>query len=239
MSLLKLENVSIGLRDSSKVIVENVNLGIEKGEITVLLGPNGSGKSTLLYGIVGLPRYRVYTGRILFNGIDITNKPTWERVKSGISLFFQNPPKIRVKLRYIASKIASTYNTLDLLPRLARELNIEYLMDRDLYDGFSGGEVKRTELFLTMLQKPRIALLDEPDSGVDIDSIKRIASYIDKLASEETGVLLVTHLGYILRYLDNLGKAYVLINGRIVYSGDVHEVVKELYMRGYKAFKEN
>ncbi|WFO74831.1 ATP-binding cassette domain-containing protein [Desulfurococcaceae archaeon MEX13E-LK6-19] len=236
MPVLALENVSITVNDSSNIIVKNVSLDIERGEIAVLLGPNGSGKSTLLYGIIGLPRYKIVTGKILFNGEDITGKPVWERARAGISLLFQSPPRIRVKLGYLAKKIASMYTSLEEVNTLVKELNVEYLLDRDLYDGFSGGEVKRTELFLTILQKPRVALLDEPDSGVDIDSIKRIASYIDKLADQGSAVLLVTHLGYILRYLDNLGKGYILINGRIVYSGDAHDVIRKLHLHGYKSF---
>ncbi len=232
LPLLELQGVVASA--NGKRIIEDVSLSIERGRITVLLGPNGSGKSTILYTVMGIPRYRVEKGKIILDGEDITDLPLWERARRGIALAFQNPPRLPIKLRYLVKRISEMYTSKDLLEKYCRELNLKYLMDRDLFDGFSGGEAKRTELFITLLQKPSVALLDEPDSGVDIDSIKRIAQYINWLADNGSGVLLVTHLGYILQYLDDLDGAYVLYRGRIVYSGDAYDVLRKIHLYGYE-----
>ncbi|RLG82419.1 MAG: ABC transporter ATP-binding protein [Thermoprotei archaeon] len=231
MPLLEVKDVSVNV--DGNLIVKKASLSVNEGEITVLMGPNGSGKSTLLYSIMGLSRYKVVNGRIIFNGVDITDLPSWKRALMGIALAFQNPPKIRVKLGYLSEKISSKYSSKELAEKLIIDLNLAKLLNRDLHHGFSGGEIKRTELFLTMLQKPKIALLDEPDSGVDIESIKILADYINRLAENGTGILLVTHQGYILRYIDNLGKGYVMYNGMIICSGPAYEVFRKVSVYGY------
>lgn len=231
MALLRTEGLTVSV--DGNVIISDVTIEVDRGEIAILMGPNGSGKSTLLYTIMGLPRYNIVKGRILFNGVDITGLPPWKRAELGIALAFQNPPKIRIKLGYIANKISERHGTARLGKELMNDLKLLKLVNRDLYHGFSGGEVKRTELYLTILQKPKIALLDEPDSGVDLESIKVIAQHINKLAEEGTGILLVTHQGYILRYIDNLGRGYVMYNGRIIYSGTAYEIYRKIIMHGY------
>ena len=220
-------------------ILDGINIEVYPGEITVLMGPNGSGKSTLLYTIMGLRRYRVLKGSILFNGVDITNEPPWTRALRGIALAFQNPPRIPVRLEYIAKKIAEKHGVKGVVSEYASSLKIDRLMNRNLFHGFSGGEIKRTELYLLVIKKPRLALLDEPDSGVDIDSIREIAHHINMLTDNGAGVLLVTHQGYILKYQDDLGRGYVMYNGRIIYSDTVFNVSKKVLLYGYsKLVKE-
>ncbi|MEM4619279.1 MAG: ATP-binding cassette domain-containing protein, partial [Desulfurococcaceae archaeon] len=177
MNLLEIVDLSVAVND--RVIVKNVNLAINESELHVIMGPNGSGKSTLLSAIMGLPRFKITSGRVLFKNIDITDKPVYERARMGIALAHQNPPEIRgVKFRDIASYILKKYGCSDCIP-LSKILDVEKLFDRDLFLGFSGGEKKRSELYLVLLQGPRIALLDEPDSGVDIESIESIARAIE------------------------------------------------------------
>ena len=231
MALLDVRELAV--RVDGKNIIENVSLRINKGEITVLMGPNASGKSTLLYSIMGLQKYRVVKGKILFNGKDITNEPSWKRARMGIGLAFQNPPKILIRLRYLSRKIAELHGFHESLENISKLLSMEQLLNRNIHYGFSGGESKRTELFLLMLQKPKLALLDEPDSGVDIESIRSIADCINRLAENGAGVLLVTHQGYILRYIDNLGRGYVMYNGRIIYEDDAYIVLKKIMIQGY------
>lgn len=234
-----LEVLGLEVNVGSRTIIRNVSFSIGKSEIAILMGPNGSGKSTLLYSIMGIEGYTVTKGKILLNGEDITNYPSWERARKGVSLAFQNPPKINARLGYLAKKIAEKYSSSSELLELATRLNLHNLLKRRLYHGFSGGETKRTELFLVMLQKPRVALLDEPDSGVDIESIKVIAEYINKLAESGTAVLLVTHQGYILRYIDDLGRGYVMYDGEIICSGNAYDVLKKVSTYGYsKLYKE-
>ncbi len=214
-------------------ILSNVGIVVRKGEITVLMGPNASGKSTLLYTIMGLRKYHVVSGEILFNGENIVNQPPWIRASKGIALAFQNPPKIPVKLGYIARRVAEKHHGLEVIDKYAVSLKLKHLLNRNLFYGFSGGEIKRTELYLLTIKRPLLALLDEPDSGVDIDSIREIAYHINKLADNGSGVLLVTHQGYILRYLDNLGMGYVMYNGRIIYSDTAFNVSKKVLVYGY------
>jgi len=234
--LLRVEEVSISIDNAA--IVRDASLEVDRGEIAVLMGPNGSGKSTLLKAIAGLPGYRVVSGRIMYCGSDITKLEPWNRARMGIALAFQNPPKIYLKVGNLVDKLSKIYGSTDLVNYVVKELGLSQLINRDLYSGFSGGEIKRVELALTILMKPKLALLDEPDSGVDVDSIKRIAMYINRLAEENVGVLIVTHTGYILRYIENLGRGYVMIDGRIVYSAPSYEVVKKIMVSGYGEFNK-
>ncbi len=234
--MLRIENVSVEV--DGKRILSGVTMEMRGGEINILMGPNASGKSTLLSTIMGLPRYRVVSGRILLDGKDITGLPPWERARRGIAMAFQNPPRIRVRLGYLVEKMRQRYGGPRDLDACLEKLGVERLFNRNMYEGFSGGEAKRTELYLAMLQRPRFALLDEPDSGVDLDSLKVLGDCISSLADSGVGVLLVTHRGDILRYVDRIDRAFVLINGRIVHRGPGYEVVKMISLHGFKAFME-
>jgi len=230
--LLEVVDLHAGVDD--KEIVRGVDLKVDRGEVHVIMGPNGSGKSTLLSAIMGLPRVRIFGGRIVFDSVDVTDKPCYERAKMGIALAHQSPPAIRgVRLRDIASAILKAYGCSDCIA-LSKILNIENLLDRDLFVGFSGGEKKRVELYLVMLQAPKLALLDEPDSGVDVESVESIARAVEAMKMRGTSIILVTHTGMITSRLSRIDRVHVLIDGRIAYSGYPDEVLPIIMKFGYR-----
>jgi Fe-S cluster assembly ATP-binding protein len=217
-----------------KSIVKGVNLFVGSNELHVIMGPNASGKTTLLASIMGLPRVNVCNGSIFFNNIDITNKSTYERARMGIGLAHQNPPSIRgVKFYDIVKAFLKKYNCQNW-SSFTDLLRINDLLKRDLFVGFSGGERKRAELYLVMLQNPRLALLDEPDSGVDIESVNLIADAINYLMSVGSSIILVTHSGLILDKLRNVNKVHLMLDGKICYSGYLHDVLPIVMKFGYK-----
>jgi len=234
VTLLRVERlrVSVGGRE----VLRGLDLMIRNQEVHVLFGPNGSGKSTLLATIMGLPRYEVKEGRVLLLGRDITKLKPFERAKLGIAMAFQNPPRVNVKLGYILERLVKKYD--DGILNELNALGIAHLLKRNLHHGFSGGEIKRVEMLLTLLQRPRVALLDEPDSGVDVDSLNIIGKVINKLIDEGASILLVTHMGHILRYIEHVDLAHVLIDGRIVYTGEPKEVLNIVLKKGYSFFKD-
>ena len=231
--IFEIKDLWVKVQGHDEFILKGVELSVGRGEVHVLMGPNGSGKSTLLKTIVGMPQYKIVRGSILFMGKEINDLQPYERAKMGIGIAFQSPPRIRVKTKYLVELITTKFKTR-LLPY--EEYNIGHLVNRDLYDGFSGGEKKRTEMYLTILQRPKLALLDEPDSGVDVDSLALIARGIEYLIEEGASILLVTHLGYILRYLDVVTKLHVMINGKIVYSGEPEKALDLILTHGYSYF---
>ncbi|MEM1628071.1 MAG: ABC transporter ATP-binding protein [Desulfurococcaceae archaeon] len=232
MVLLKVENLSACIDD--KKILEDINLVVNSGEVHIIMGPNGSGKSTLLSTIMGIGNAKVCGGRILFEDKDVTGLPSHERAKLGIALGHQNPPEIKgVKLRDIASAILRKYRCSDC-SMMASMLMIDTLLNRDLFVGFSGGERKRTELYLVMIQNPKLAMLDEPDSGVDIESIEIIARSIEALKRKGTSVILVTHVGMITEKISRIDRVHLLISGKMVYSGYPDEVLPVILKFGYK-----
>ena len=235
MSLLEVKDLEVEV--SGKRVLRGVDLKIGEGEVHVIMGPNATGKSTLLASIMGLRRYRIVNGRIIFMGKDITDKPSYERAKMGIALSHQIPPSIKgLKVKDLVSAMLSKYHCNDET-LLAKILMVDYLMDRYLFVGFSGGERKRLELYLTLLQQPRLAMLDEPDSGVDIDSVDKIASAIKILSDRGTSVLLVTHTGHILSKLSEkhrIDVVHLMVNGRIVFSGIADEVIAMVFKYGYR-----
>ena len=230
--LLKIENLRAGIED--KEIIRGIDLEIGKEELHIIMGPNGSGKSTLLAAIMGLPRIRIYGGRILFENMDITDKPSYERAKLGIALAHQSPPEIKgVRFKEIAASILKKHGCSDCVP-LSKILNVEPLLDRDLFVGFSGGEKKRAELYLVFLQAPKLAMLDEPDSGVDVESVENIARAIEFMRRRGTSIILVTHTGMIANRLSNIDRVHVLIDGKIAYSGYPDEVLPIIMKLGYR-----
>ena len=236
--MLRVKYVTVAVDDL--IVVRDASLSIGTGEIHIMMGPNGAGKSSLLKAIMGISGYKVIKGSILLNGKDITDLKPHERAKLGIALAHQNPPKVRVKSRYILTKLMELYHkgkTDEYLRELIKEFNVEHLLDRELYSGFSGGEIKRFELLTAILQKPRVCLLDEPDSGVDIDTIRKLATIISRLVNDGTSVLLVTHVGHIVKYLSRADVLYVMVNGRIIYRGDV-SIIPRLLERGYQILTE-
>ncbi len=233
IELLRVEELYVSI--NNKEILKGVNLNLNNQEVHVIFGPNGSGKSTLLATIVGLPIYHIEKGRIIYMNEDISGLTPYERAKLGISIAFQNPPKINIRLNYLINQLIRRFKSSTSLSY--EEVGIEHLLSRNLYYGFSGGEIKRVEVFLALLQRPRLALLDEPDSGVDVDSLKIIANIINELIEEGSSLIIVTHLGHILKYIEQVDKAHVLINGRIVYTDDPDKVTKIILREGYSYFR--
>ncbi|MHC1628673.1 MAG: ATP-binding cassette domain-containing protein [Candidatus Nezhaarchaeales archaeon] len=233
--MLEVKELTVAVENN--IVVKRVSLKVVEGKVNVLMGPNASGKTTLLKAIMGLPGYRIVSGKIVFNGKDITKDPPWIRARKGVGLAFQSLPKIHVEIGHLARAISEKHSTTELIEYASEKLYLKHLLKRKLGEGLSGGEMKRVELFTVVLQRPRIALLDEPDSGVDVESIRMIADVINRIVEENVGVLLVTHQGHILRYLKNLYKAYVMVSGEIVYEGDVEEVYNKVLSSGYSYFK--
>lgn len=224
--MLQIENlhVSIGERE----VLKGINLNIDEGETFILFGPNGSGKTTLLMTLMGFGGYDVTAGRIVFKGVDITAMPTYERARLGIGMSFQRPPTIHgLKTRHLVSMCARG-REVDV-EGMAKKVNFDAFLDRDINSGFSGGEIKRSELLQLMAQNPDLILFDEPESGVDLENMALIgntaralldgasaptpdACMRDLRRRNTTSGLIITHTGYILDYV-NADRGQVMYNG--------------------------
>ena len=245
--LLEIENLAVEV--GGKRVLKDINLSIAKGETHVLLGPNGAGKSTLFLTILGFPQYNVVNGTIKFKGQDITNLTTAERVQLGIGVSFQTPPSIRgVSVRDLLKIESHQDMDEELDPRmkeLATQLKFsDEFLDRDVNFGFSGGEVKRSEILQLLAQMPDFTMFDEPDSGVDIENVELLASEIGTLldkdkpqGSRERSGLLITHLGYILNFV-SADKAHVLMDGKISCSGNPTEILEDIRKNGFNGCVE-
>lgn len=230
MELLTINHLTVAVGEDT--ILRDITLRIREGELHVLMGPNAAGKSTLLRTIMGLPPYRVVEGRIYFLGRDITEAPPHERARMGLALAHQQAPRLRVRAEYFLQRLSESYGSTTQVTEFVKKLRVEHLLQRELYVGFSGGEFKRFELLTVLLQRPKLALLDEPDSGVDVDSVKILAEAVRELVSQGSSVLLVTHVGLILRYLREVDYLHVLMSGRLVYSGDP-SILPKILESGY------
>jgi len=233
--LLEIEDLTISI--GGKQVLKDVNLRIGQGETHALFGPNGTGKTTLLNAIAGIPRYVVDSGRIVFKGVDITHKSMDERARLGIGMAFQRPPAIRgLKLKDLITII----NPKADLKAILSEMDFEAFADRDVNRGFSGGEVKRSEMVQLLAQQPDFVMLDEPDSGVDLENIKLIGNAIDQLTQKDqrpsvrtkSGII-ITHFGHILDYMKT-DRAHVMFGGTIVCSGNPTEILQEIKKNGYE-----
>ena len=245
--LLEIENLAVEV--AGKRVLKDINLAIDEGETHVLLGPNGAGKSTLFLTILGFPNYDVVQGSIKFKGQDITELSTAERVKLGIGVSFQSPPAIRgVSVGDLLKIISNQDVSEDLNPRmqgLSDQLKFsEEFLDRDVNLGFSGGEVKRSEILQLLAQMPDFTMFDEPDSGVDIENVELLASEIGTLLDKDKpqgnrkrSGLLITHLGYILNFV-SADKAHVLMDGRISCSGNPTEILEDIRKNGFNGCVE-
>ncbi len=229
LAILTIEDLTVKI--AGKKVLNGLNLEVPEGETHVLLGPNGSGKTSLIMSILGFPSCRILSGRILFDGTDITNLPTDERTKLGLGVAFQSPPSIRgVKLGEVFKHIAK--GEVDEIG-LAKITNIPMeFLERDLNLGFSGGELKRSEIFQLLAQRPNFALFDEPDSGVDVENLEIIGKAISWFLKGRSG-LLITHLGHILRYV-KADVAHVMFYGMIACSGKPSKIINLIMKRGYK-----
>jgi Fe-S cluster assembly ATP-binding protein len=239
-ALLEIKDLHVEVED--KYILKGLNLVIKRGEIHAIMGPNGSGKSTLCHAIMGNPRFKITGGKILFEGEDITNLKVNERAKKGIFLSFQSPeeiPGITVDNFIRTSSTVVTGQNMSML-QFAREMQkMLELLDmspeyrtRYLNVGFSGGEKKKTEVLQMAFLKPKLVMLDEIDSGLDIDALKVVAETIKKLKTEDMAILVVTHYNRILNYLEP-DVISVLMEGRIVKEGD-KDLARILEEKGYE-----
>jgi Fe-S cluster assembly ATP-binding protein len=241
-NVLEIKHLSVAVGD--KEILHDINLSIKTGETHVLFGPNGSGKTTLLMAIMGSPKYQITRGSLIFKGKDILVLPMDERARLGIGMSLQRPPVVRgVKTRDMVSACAKGRVSAETIDSLAEKANLTELMDREVNYGFSGGEIKRSELLQLLAQDPDLALLDEPESGVDLVNIALIGELINELLHKEHPIrerkhagLVITHTGHILDYV-NARSGYVLLDGRIICEGDPHEILETIKRRGYEECK--
>ncbi len=244
MTTLSIENLHVSV--DGKEILKGITLQITSGDVVVLMGPNGSGKSTLAHAIMGHPSYIITKGRILIDGKDITSLQPHERALLGLFLSFQYPHEINGVS--IAHFLRTAYTAVKkvhigvpafhaLLQDKLRLLELEpSFAQRSLNYGFSGGEKKKSEMLQLAVLEPQIAVLDETDSGLDIDALKIVAQGLKKLIGPRLGILLITHYKRILDYITPT-LVHIMIDGKIVKSGPA-SLVNELEAKGYTWLKE-
>lgn len=233
-----------------KQILKGINLKVKKGEVHVIMGPNGSGKSTLSMVLAGKETYKVESGEIRFKGENLLDLKPEERARKGVFLAFQYPIEIpglsnmnflKIAVNQIRkSRGLDAYDGVEFRNMLDEKRKIvrldEELLERPLNEGFSGGEKKRNEILQMALLEPELAILDETDSGLDIDALKTIAKGINKLRSKDNAIIIVTHYQRILDYILP-DFVHVLYKGKIIKSGD-KELAKELEKNGYDFVKD-
>ena len=236
-----LEIIDLHVEAGGREILKGVSLKIGDGETCVLFGPNGSGKSTLLAAIMGYRHCKITSGQILFNGQDITEMGVDERARLGIGMMMQRPPNVSgVKLGDLVK--ATGKGSTEALDK-AESFKMDAFLNRDVNVGFSGGEIKRSELLQLTAQKPEFILLDEPESGVDLENIDLIGSKVHDLLYDKScpsgnprqrhvSSLVITHTGQILDYI-GADHAYVMKNGKIICSGRPTDLLKEIKEKGY------
>ena len=251
MALLELKNLHVALEDGTE-IVKGVDLAVDPNEVHAVMGPNGSGKSTLAYALMGHPAYRITEGDVLLDGESILELEADERAQRGLFLAFQYPhavPGVTVTsfLRSAINSIRKAKNGGEddpiPIPEFRKEIFAQMdrlkvsreLASRYLNDGFSGGEKKRVEILQMAMLKPRIAVLDETDSGLDIDALRVVAGGVKELVGPEMGALVITHYQRILDYITP-DFVHVFINGRIVEEGGP-ELAHKLEAEGYERYE--
>lgn len=218
----------------SQRVVQGTDLTINKGELHVLFGPNGSGKSTLLSAIMQLPGYLITSGRISINGVDIAGLTTDAVARLGVGLSFQHPPNIH---GVTLERFLQAINRSPDIENGTRELGLEPFLSRDLNVGFSGGELKRAEILKLYAQAPDLLLIDEPESGVDIENIAVIARALNKMIKpprkRNRSALIITHTGHILNKIQ-ADVGHVFLDGKIVYTGEPGRMIDMIKKRGFR-----
>jgi len=246
--MLKINNLHASVEDKS--ILKGINLEVKAGEVHAIMGPNGSGKSTLASVIAGKEEYEVTDGNILLNGEDIEELAAEERAHKGVFLSFQYPVEIPgvsvtnfIKTAINANRKAKGLEDMpakDMLKMIREKSELleidRKFLSRSLNQGFSGGEKKRNEIFQMAMLEPKLAILDETDSGLDIDALRIVANGVNKLKSDDNAVILITHYQRLLDYIKP-DFVHVLYNGRIVKSGTA-ALAHELEEKGYDWIKE-
>ena len=245
--MLEISNLHVKLEEEDKQILRGVDLKVGAGEVHAIMGPNGSGKSTLANSILASPEYQVTQGRIRFHGDDITTWPTDVRAKSGMFLAFQYPQEIAgVSVIQFLRQALSARKGIDLSVLELRLAIMDWMKrldmdpsfaDRYLNEGFSGGEKKRNEVLQMAILEPELAILDETDSGLDIDALKVVARGVQEVRTDRPtlGVVLITHYRRLLDYLEP-DRVHILIDGRVVDSGGL-ELAERLDREGYEAWR--
>ncbi|MBI5064070.1 MAG: ABC transporter ATP-binding protein [Desulfatitalea sp.] len=247
--MLTIEELQVEV--GGRTILNNVNMEIPRGETHILFGPNGSGKTSLMMTIMGFSGYTVTHGKITFKCHDITFMPIHERARLGIGVSVQRPPTVQgLKTRNLVEVCAKYSGRRVDIDQLAREVNFSAFMDRDVNHKFSGGEIKRSELLQLMAQDPDLILLDEPESGVDLENMALIGETINTLlhrgincakgkthrqvvAEKSKSALIITHTGHILDYI-TADKGQVLFDGHLCCSRNAREILKWIGEFGYE-----
>ncbi len=229
--MLRIDNLTVKV--SGKEVLTNINLEIKKGEKMALLGPNGSGKTSLLMAIMGFSDYKIIQGNIIFKGKRINDLSIDERARLGIGVMFQRPPTIRgVKSRQMVDLIKHDDFDTD---KEAGELNLKEFLDRDINLGFSGGEIKRSELFQLLASSPQLSLFDEPESGVDLENIVLVGKIMNRILNKnkDNAALIITHTGYIFDYVKP-DEGCILVGGRLHCAGDPKKILETVKKHGYE-----
>ena len=244
-SLLTTKDLSVNVEE--KEILHNINLEIGKGETHVLMGPNGTGKSTLGYALMGNPRYQITNGKIYFNGTELQDESADKRAQKGIFLSFQNPLEVPgISLanfirNALEQRTGNRIRLWDFKKEMKKAMDVlqmdESYADRDLNVGFSGGEKKKAEILQLLMLKPSLAILDETDSGLDVDAVHTVSKGIEEYQKSKKGsLLIITHSTRILQSL-HVDKTHVLVDGHLVASGDA-SLVDEINSHGFERFIE-
>lgn len=244
-NLLTLKGLSAGVGETGIEILHNIDLTVGKGETHVIMGPNGAGKSTLGYTVMGNPLYEITSGKIIFDGEDITGLTADKRAKKGIFLTFQSPVEvpgisIRQFLRNALQEIKGERIKFSEFNRKLKSVMemisfSEEYADRDINVGFSGGERKKAEILQLLMLEPKLAILDETDSGLDVDAVKTVSAGISEYKKNKDGsLLIITHNAAILESL-HVDKVHVVVKGRIVAEGD-GSLVEEINRNGFERY---
>ncbi|WP_106449693.1 Fe-S cluster assembly ATPase SufC [Trichococcus alkaliphilus] len=246
MSTLEIIDLHVSIED--KQILKGVNLVMNTGEIHTIMGPNGTGKSTLSQAIMGHPSYTITQGQVLLDGQDVTEMEVDERARAGLFLAMQYPSEIAgitnaefmraaINARRPEDDKISVMNFIKKLDEKMEILNMpEEMAERYLNEGFSGGEKKRNEILQLMMIEPKFAILDEIDSGLDIDALKVVSKGVNLMAGPDFGVLIITHYQRLLNYVHPTF-VHVMMDGRIVKSGDA-SLAKRLEAEGYRGIRD-
>jgi len=244
--MLEIRNLHVSVGETP--VLRGIDLIIHPGETFILFGPNGSGKTTLLMAIMGFRNYTVTEGAIFFKGRDVTHMPMHERARLGIGMSFQRPPTIRGLPTELMARMCARGRDVDV-HALARRVHFDAFLGRDINAGFSGGEIKRSELLQLMAQRPSLVLFDEPESGVDLENMSLVGTTVrylldgmpddcqgtlhERKKRRSAGGLIITHTGHILEYV-TADRAQVMYNGRLACEARPREILDHIARYGYQ-----
>ena len=244
--MLEIKDLDVKVKNEDKVILNKLSLNINKGEVHVIMGPNGTGKSTLSKVITGYYKYEVTGGDILFEGKSILDLTTDERARLGIFLAMQDPISIEglSNSEFLKTAISETtgekvglFEFIKTLEKEMKNLKLnESMLHRSLNQGFSGGEKKKNEILQMLVLNPKLAILDETDSGLDVDAIKTVSKGVEMFKNDENAVLIITHNTKILHNLTP-DFVHILVDGKIVKTGNA-DLAKEIEENGYRNYKK-